>query len=421
MPFGSYIRLFANQGRLLSFGFVMAFSSSFGQTYFIGIFGPAIQTEFGLSHTLWGTIYLIGTLASATVFPWSGALIDRFSLPRYTLFVGLLLIVACVFTSLTAGVTSLIIAIFLLRQSGQGLASHISVTTMARYFDTQRGRAIAVATMGFAAGEALLPFLAVASISVIGWRWTYGVTSILLGLALLPLALWLLRGHHHRHHQHSHRTKNERKKIETPAAAVSWTRPEVLRDRRFYLLLPGLLAPSVISTALFFHHLNLADAKGWSHAWVTGNYVVYATCAVLTALAAGPLIDRFRATRLVPFAFLPLVLALALVSIFHSPGTVLPYMLLIGVNSGLVHTTTSAMWPELYGVKHLGAIKSLGTSITVFGSALGPVTLGGLMDIGVSIESVCLLFAGYSIVGGALIFVALRGSSEKFIRPVRPV
>ena len=185
----------------------------------------------------------------------------------------------------------------------------------------------------------------------------------------------------------------------------------MLRDRRFYLLLPGLLAPSVISTALFFHHLNLADAKGWSHAWVTGNYVIYATCAVLTALAAGPLIDRFRATRLVPFAFLPLVLGLALVSIFHSPGTVLPYMLMIGVNSGLVHTTTSAMWPELYGVKHLGAIKSLGTSITVFGSALGPVTLGGLMDLGVSIESVCLLFAGYSIVGGALMFVALRGSS----------
>ena len=155
----------------------MSFSSSFGQTYFIGIFGPAIQTEFGLSHTLWGTIYLIGTLASAIVLPWTGALIDRFSLPRYTLFVGLLLIVACVFTSLTAGVTSLIIAIFLLRQSGQGLASHISVTTMARYSDTQRGRAIAVATMGFAAGEALLPFLAVASISVSGWRWTYGVTS----------------------------------------------------------------------------------------------------------------------------------------------------------------------------------------------------------------------------------------------------
>ena len=103
MPFASYIRLFADQGRLLSFGFVMAFSSSFGQTYFIGIFGPAIQTEFGLSHTLWGTIYLVGTLASATVFPWSGALIDRFSLPRYTLFVSLLLIVACVFTSLTAG------------------------------------------------------------------------------------------------------------------------------------------------------------------------------------------------------------------------------------------------------------------------------------------------------------------------------
>ena len=78
------------------------------------------------------------------------------------------------------------------------------------------------------------------------------------------------------------------------------------------------------------------------------------------------------------------------------------------------------MWPELYGVKHLGAIKSLGTSITVFGSALGPVTLGGLMDLGISIESVCLLFAGYSIVGGALIFVALRPSWTNSGRTVRP-
>jgi MFS family permease len=418
MPFTSYIRLFTNQGRLLSFGFVMSFSSSFGQTYFIGIFGPAIQLEFGLSHTLWGTIYLVGTLASAIVLPWTGALIDRFSLPRYTLFVGLLLIVACVFISLAAGVISLIMAIFLLRQSGQGLTSHISVTTMARYFEAERGRAIAVATFGFAAGEALLPFLAVASISVIGWRWTYGATSGVLGIVLLPLALWLLQGH--RHHQHGHRQKTDRGTVEATPAKDSWTRPEVLRDTRFYLLLPGLIAPALIITALFFHHLNLADAKGWSHAWITGNYVVYAVSVVLTALIAGPLIDRFRAVRLVPFIFVPLVLALALVSILNSPGIVLPYMLLIGINSGLVYTTTSAMWPELYGVKHLGAIKSLGFSVTVVGSALGPVILGGLMDLGISIESVCLLFVGYSIFGGALIFVALHGTWRNLGHTVRP-
>ena len=142
---------------------------------------------------------------------------------------------------------------------------------------------------------------------------------------------------------------------------------------------------------------------------------------MLTGLIGGTLIDGWRGVRLLPYMVLPLALGLAVVSMFDAPWAVLPYMLLIGVNAGVVHTATSAMWPELYGVEHLGAIKSLAMSLTVLGSALGPVIMGGLMDLGMSIESVCLLFAGYSIVGGALIFVALRGSSEKFIRPVRPV
>ena len=50
--------------RLLGFGFAMAFASSVGQTYFIGVFGPAIRGEFGLSHTSWSAIYMAGTLAS---------------------------------------------------------------------------------------------------------------------------------------------------------------------------------------------------------------------------------------------------------------------------------------------------------------------------------------------------------------------
>ena len=182
----------------------------------------------------------------------------------------------------------------------------------------------------------------------------------------------------------------------------------MLRDARFYLLLPGLLAPSVIGTAMFFHHLNLADAKGWSHTWITGNYVLYAIGVMLTALIAGTLIDRLRAVRILPYMLLPLALGLAVVSMFDAPWAVLPYMLLIGVNAGVVHTATSAMWPELYGVEHLGAIKSLAMSLSVLGSALGPVIMGGLMDLGMSIESVCLLFAGYSIVGGILTYIALR-------------
>jgi hypothetical protein len=36
--------------------------------------------------------------------------------------------------------------------------------------------------------------------------------------------------------------------------------------------------------------------------------------------------------------------------------------------------------------------------------------MGGLMDLGLSIDSVCLLFAVFATVGAVLIVVALRGS-----------
>ena len=409
MSFTSYSNLFTNHGKLLWFGFLLSFSSSFGQTYFIGVFGPAIQTEFELSHTLWGTIYLIGTLASAAILPWTGSLIDRFKLSTYTLFVGLGLIVACLVMSLASGFIALIVAIFLLRQFGQALADHISATTMARYFEAERGRALAVATMGSATGQAFLPFLAVLAISLAGWRWTYASGAILLSLFLIPMALYLLRQDTRKRIQHFNGNNRNRK---ASLAIRSWTRPEVLRDTRFYLLIPGYLAPSIITTALFLHHLTLAEEKGWSHTWITGNYIVYSASAVFTALVAGPLIDRYRAVRILPLSLVPLILALSFVVIFDSQRIVPPYMLMLGMSAGLVHTAAAAMWPELYGVRHLGAIKSLGVTLMVFGSALGPAALGGMMDVGVSIEMVCVVFIVYSIFSGILMYTAFRRSNK---------
>jgi len=394
LPFAAYLSFVAANRRLVGFGFLGAFSSSFGQTYFIGVFGPSVQSEFGLSHTAWGTIYMLGTLASALLLPWSGKLIDRLHLARYTALVCGLSVVACVTTSLVAGAATLTAAVLLLRQSGQGLMSHIALTSMARYFDTGRGRAIAVATLGFSAGEAVLPFIAVLAIAAAGWRWTYAGTGFVLAAVLLPILLWLLRGHGERHRAHQARLAD--------AAA--------LRDARFYLLLPGIFAPSLILTAMFFHHLNLADAKGWSHAWITGSYVIYAAATVLTSLVAGRLVDRFGAVRIVPFMLVPLFGAMLVLAWLDSAWAAWPYLLLAGLSTGLTHTAVSAMWAELYGVAHLGAIRSLAAAIGVFASALGPVTMGGLMDAGATVEQVCLVFAAHTVLGSALVVLALSRS-----------
>ena len=133
----------------LGFGFLMAFVSSGGQTYLIGVFGPEIQAAFSLSHTQWGSYYMIGTLSSSLLLLWSGKLIDSIDLRVYTVFVVLGMAAACLAMGFADSVVGVIGSIFLLRHFGQGLSSHTSVTSMARYFGPNRGKAIALSSMGF--------------------------------------------------------------------------------------------------------------------------------------------------------------------------------------------------------------------------------------------------------------------------------
>ena len=399
------MRLIASHGRLIGFGFVFALVSSFGQTFFIGIFGPSLQEQFGLSHTGWSGVYMLGTLASAAVLPWTGKLIDTVNLRRYALAVLALMIVAAAVTAGTVFVAMLVFAIFLLRHSGQGLASHVAVTTMARYFSADRGRAIAVSSLGFSLGEATLPIAAVGLIGWVGWRWTYGGIAILVAVLFVPLISFLARGHSPSGEQ-TVITDEGNQGRDNPTGR-SWTRREVLGDPRFYLLLPALLGPALIITALFFHHLALADAKGWSSEWIAGNYVMYAASTTLVALFCGPVIDRIGGMRIVPLMLVPLAAGVLALSFFDHKLIVWAYFVLIGVSIGIAHTAVAAMWAELYGVEHLGAIRSMATALAVFASALGPIVLGALIDSGVAADRAVLVFVAYCAVATVLMLIAL--------------
>ena len=407
-----YRTFVASHPTLLGFGFTLTFASSVGQTFVIGAFGPAVRETFALSHSEWGAIYMAGTLLSALCLPWTGALIDRFKLRTYTLAVFAGLVGAALFMASVPHVALLVVAIFLLRQSGQGLTSHISVTTMARFFRAGRGKAVALASLGFAAGESVLPFLVVIGIGAIGWRQTYITAALGLVVLILPIILWLLRRHERDAISGDIAPTNE----EQGAAAAqiegrSWTRGEVLRHWRFHLLVPAVMAPSVIGTAMFFHHLALADAKGWSAAWITGNYWGYAVGSVVAGLLAGPLIDRITAVRVIPMFLVPMILALLIISAFDNPYWAWPYLFLLGVNVGINYTGLTALWAEIYGVRNIGSIRSLIVSFSVLASALGPMGMGAMMDADISMEVIAMIFAGYCCVATVLMTLALRGLS----------
>lgn len=362
--------------RFLLFGLLVAFWSSPGQTFLISLFGSELRQEFGLSHGEFGGLYTLATLTSAAFLLPVGRLIDRLPLAVFTRWVVLGMTTAMFGFTLVSGPLTLFLGIFGLRFAGQGLMSHIAVTAMARRYRRERGRAVAVGALGHPCGEAIFPPLVVGALAAYEWRSIWIVLAALIAVTLLPAIPFLLR-----------RTARQDGAGAADLAphhdgGRHWTQGELLRDGRFYLLVPLMVAPAAIVTGVLFHQVHFVSLKGWSLEWWGASFMLYAAASVLTNLLAGTMVDRVGARVLAPLVLLPLAASMLL---FGAADTRLaaPLVLgLMGASSGANGTVLSSLWAELYGTVHLGAIRALAAAIMVFASALGPVAMGQLLDRG---------------------------------------
>ncbi|WJY22745.1 MFS transporter [Fontisubflavum oceani] len=160
--------------RWLSVGVLLAFGSSFGQTWFISLFAGEIRAEYGLSDGDWGLLYTLATLCSAALLLGRGSWADTVPFSRLAPLVAAVFAAAALAMAFGQSVWVLGVAVFLLRFCGQGMFSHIGATAMGRWFVATRGRAVAIKGLGYPLGEMILPFLFVALIGWIGWRETWG-------------------------------------------------------------------------------------------------------------------------------------------------------------------------------------------------------------------------------------------------------
>lgn len=401
-----FIQLLRQQAPLLGFGALLCFTSSVGQTFFIAVFGGAIREAFALGHGSFGATYSAATLASAVTLIWLGKLVDRVAPDRLALLTVAGLAVAALTMSLTAGALSLALAFYLLRLFGQGMSTHLAISTLAKRFSAARGRAISIATMGIAASEVVMPPLAVLMIEL-SWRWGWRALALVLLLVTLPALLKLLAAADRRP------VTDEPATGYVPPPVASRRQGEVLRDWRFWALVPGLLASSIITTGIFFHHVHIVAAKGWSLGFFAATFTIYAAGSVLSSLTSGWLVDRLGARR--PLVFFPLILAWGCLMLAASDSFVvgIAMMVLFGIVSGGQSTTVNALWAELYGTAHIGAIRSLAMAFMVFGSAVSPIIFGLFLDLGTSVEGLAVASAIYAALAGLLFIPALRRPDGK--------
>lgn len=388
--------------RVLVFALLCAFLSSPGQTFFIAAFTSSMAEAAGISAGELGLVYMAATLGAAGLLPLAGSWIDHLELKRYTALSLSGLTVACIITALAQGPLMLLLGLLSLRLTGQGLMSHIAVTSTARFFTAWRGRALAVVALGFPLAEALTPAAGVAMIAGFGWRQSYLLVALGVLLIATPALLVLLKDQQ-RFCAPPNVTATER----TGRGGLANAAHILFSSAYFWLVLPVVLYLPFASTGLIFHVQTLASSKGWPIGLIGPGFLVFAGGHVLGLIVSGRIIDRFNAKVMLPAMNLPFFLGLAGLASASDPVMLAVFLGLLGTSAGLSQTSVAATWAEVYGVERMGTIRSLAVMLMVVGTASGPAVVGGAFDADLGVATIAAVMGLAGLAASALSLVAL--------------
>ena len=375
--------------KVILFGFIFTFFSSFGQSFFLGLFNPSIRETLSITHGQFGSIYASATLLSSFILIWLGKKIDDINISKFSFLVVILLAFSCFLFSKISSIILLFFAILLMRFSGQGMMSHTATTTISRYFTKSRGKALSTGWFGLSTAEFILPVLIIYLLTLYDWKVIW-ISISLIVIFFLPLTSYFLIKNLKLDSRESIDEKNS-----SNQNIKDWKRIEVIKDYRFYIVCANMLAMPWIATGTFVYQSFILGSKNWGPFIIAQSFMFYSIMSVITLFISGFLIDKFTSRKILIYMNIPLLLSTIVIIYFNHPFTSFVFLGLIGISNGLANVLGSSTWAEIYGVKYIGSIKALTTALMVFATAFGTAFFGVLIDKGYSIEQIALISAIY--------------------------
>ncbi|TLF51776.1 MFS transporter [Halomonas urmiana] len=372
---------------LLSIAFLAMFSSSLGQSFFIGLFQAPISARLGLSAGQFGTAYALVTLAAGFAMLRAGPLLDWVAPRRFALAVlgGLLTGVALL--TLSPWWLLGVLGLGLVRLCGQGMMTHLGNTLAGREFESLRGRALGLTGMGIMLGETLLPPLMAALLVWLGWRQLWWLFALVLALLWVPL---LLRG------------PWPAAPGQRPVRGERRHGPRPFREARFWQLLPLLMILPVTMTGLFIYQARMTEDLGSSLAVYALALTGMGIAKLPGALLGGRWVDRLGPVRLARLYLLPFALALALAITLGGHLGIWALMVGGGLAMGAQESIATSLLVRLWGAEHLGTVRATLSAAMVFSTGIAPALLGVALDLGASFSHVLIGMLAFLVIGWML-------------------
>ena len=386
------------------------FSSSTETFPVLSIFLKPITEEFGWSRAEFtGAISLGGLVGSGAALA-TGPIVDRFG-PRWALtFAYILIGTTFILMYFMSELWHLYALQVFARSMNTGVLAVASAVIVPNWFIVKRGKATALAGLGFPAGASLIPLLIAFIVSVYSWREaSLGAGIMILVVSAVPTALLLRR-----------RPEDmgllpdgapPEAASDTPSrdlrvADRSMRLGQAARHPALYLLIAAISLWWFGRTGVMLHAVPYMTDAGLSDAVAVGALAVHSAIGAVGAFAAGFLRDKFSVRYLIAGDFVMNGLAFVLLLMVDTPLLAMAWGVFYGLAQGGSVTLQRLAFADYYGRRHLGSIEGVARAFTNVTQAAGPLVAALVFDSTGSYRIIFIVFVVTNIAAAVLAGVA---------------
>ena len=351
-----------------------------------GQYVVVFEEEFGWSRTALSVAFSVQMVESGLLGPVQGFALDRYG-PRRIMMVGITIFAIGFLLLSRINTLPAFYGAFLVIALGMSIGSMMGVSVaVVNWFNRRRALAMAIMSLGFAAGGFLQPAVAW-SLDNIGWRDTSVVSGLVVLFVGLPLA-GLMR---HRPEQYGYRVDGDppgataggdRTGPGAAAVEINFTWQEAMRTRAFWLISIGHAFALLIMGAVMVHfvaHLN--DSLGYSLSQAANVILLITVTSIAGMLIGGILGDRMPMRYILAVAMLGHMASLIVLTVMTSAAGVIVFAALHGLSFGVRGPLTMAIRADYFGRAAFGTVMGFSSLIILIGMVAGPIIAGLSFDL----------------------------------------
>jgi MFS family permease len=363
-----------------------------GRTFGLGLITEPLIRDLAINRDTYGWINLWATLLGAGFGLGCGWLLDHRVTARAALTaVALALGGTVLLMAVTTSVPALAVLILLSRGFGQSALSVVSLAILGRSLGRRPGLTNGVYSVCVGLGFFAAFGMARHALETwqVGWRVLWSGIGWVLVLGVAPIGRLLTRGTH----------QPTALASEADSGDGSFTLLRAVRTPAFWAV--GLAASyyGLIASGIALFYESVLSERGFERTVFLGVVQLSPLVGLVFNFAGGWLGHRWSQSRLLAVAMAVLCGSMAALPHLQTIGQVYLYMVAMAFVGGIVTVVFFAVWPYLYGKKHLGQIQAAAQTLTVFASALGPPLLA---EVKVRTGSYAPLFQGFAAVAAVL-------------------